>query len=360
MKLEGSKIVVGAALAVLAVATLAAGVLMTEKPSETHAASGPQYTVASTAAGGVYSRRTPHTADTPRIPGVGVYPGDLVTLECGVTDGDPVGPYNNHAWYFVHDNSRNEVDFWLNDHYVNSPNAANRLAPGVTTCANESSNPVQQNSAPQHDVPNAEYNQLAAVEWALNNAEDPQDHPEECAWFVSQALWAGGLPQSAQWNSQGSYKSGIPRSTYYGSQTANVAPELIQYLEQHFSTQWIPLGHMNAGNNNVPQAKPGDIIAYSWKGPDPKTGKYTIDHLAFVVGDAVKNPQYPMVAEWGQFNWNFLHWPKNHWDNPSSGYKERGWTYSELNHRYLQLEKGNQNMTAYLLHFNGGSLLSDY
>jgi hypothetical protein len=288
-------------------------------------------------------------------------------LECGVTDGDPVGNLNNHTWYYAHDNNRNEPDFWINDHYMNTPNAANQLAPGVVRCANESTNPMaQQNSTPRSEVANPMYNRLAAVNWALAHAEDPQTNGDECTKFVSDALWAGGLPQDATWNNNGHYVSGNPikghlPTVFTGSKTANTAPMLLDYLEHHYSYQWIPLGPMNAGNNNVPQAEPGDIIAYSWNGPDLKTGQYTIDHLAFVVGAADKNPQYPMVSEWGQLSWDLpINGPKYNLDNPNVHIIERGWTYSELNHMYLQQEPHHQNMTAYLLHFNGGNFVPNY
>ncbi len=141
LKREAGKIAAHTSLAALAIT--GGGLASFIETQSADAANGPQYTVAGTAAGGVYSRLTPHTADTPRIPGVGVYPGDVVTLKCGVTDGDPVGPYNNQTWHYVHDNSRpNEPDFWVNDHYLNTPNAANQLAPGETACPNESNNPL--------------------------------------------------------------------------------------------------------------------------------------------------------------------------------------------------------------------------
>jgi hypothetical protein len=340
MKLVGSKIVTALGLAILALA--AAGFGMLQGARTAHAGPSQVYTVdKNTAAGGVYARFGPHTNATMRINGFGVYPGQTVMLLCGVTDGDPVGPYQNKTWHFVADLSNpGESNFWLNDHYVDSPNVANQLAPGESKCANESTNPLAPN------IPNPEYNRTAAVNWALAHAKDPQTNGEECAKFVSEALWSGGLPQTpgtSGWNNQNGYWS---RGTWFpGTVTANAAQPLLDYLEQHFSTQWISLGRMNAGNNNIPQAQIGDIIAYSWK------GNGTIDHLAFIVGFAEKNSEYPLVAEWGQFNWIFV---VNNIINPSSRYQYRGWTWSAIHKIFLQQEKGNQNMTAYLLHFNGG------
>lgn len=107
---------------------------LTAKP--VHADGNPVYTVDPVAAaGGVYARYLPHTADTTSTPGYGAYPYDQVELLCGVTDGDPVGPYNNHTWHYVEDlNNTGEGPFWLNDHYVDSPQPANQLAPGELIC----------------------------------------------------------------------------------------------------------------------------------------------------------------------------------------------------------------------------------
>lgn len=353
----GGKIVVRMILTVLALGGVALGALKIVTSGTAKAASTLEYRVDPTnAATGVYARYGPHVNDTNRVNGYGVYPNETVALLCGVTDGDPVGQYANTTWHFVTDLSNpGEGNFWIADHYLDTPNVASQLTPGESLCPNESSNPV----AAQPTLLNPEYDRSAAVNWAIDNAEDPQTADEECAKFVSEALWAGGLPQTSQWNGQGGYWSGNPLhlnlSAYFtGTKTANTVPNLIQYLEKNFSTEWIPLGHMSAGNNDVPRAEVGDIIAYSWG------GKGTINHLAFIVGFAKNNPEYPLVAEWGQFDWSFLHYVQNNVVNPSSHYVERGWTWSELDKKYLQQEHGNQNMTAYLLHFNGGYTVPNY
>lgn len=369
---RGSKIVVLAMLIILVFSSVLGLSTVKIATAKAAAADALEYTVDPTnAAGGVYARYGPHTDDTNRVDGYGVYPNEVVELLCGVTDGDPVGQYNNTTWHFVTDLSNTgEGNFWVNDHYLDTPNAASQLTPGESLCPNESSDPVaaapaatpppvapptatQPPATPTQPtvptVPNPEYNRLAAVNWALAHAQDPQTNGEECAKFVSEALWAGELPQTLQWNNQGWYRSGL--TWFDGTVTANAAQPLLTYLEQNYSTEWVPLGKMSAGNNNVPEAEIGDIIAYSWNGDG------TIDHLAFIVGFAEGNPEYPLVAEWGQFaNYG----PGDILNNPTSPYVERGWTWSEINHMYLQQEPGNQGMTAYLLHFYGGYEAPNY
>jgi hypothetical protein len=88
----------------------------------------------------------------------------------------------------------------------------------------------------------------------------------------------------------------------------------------------------NLATNAVPDAQPGDIIAYDWSGDG------TIDHIALVV--SIASGQYPVVAEWGTYS-----------GGQASPYTSRGWTYSAKNHTWLQSERNQANMRAYLLHF---------
>jgi len=139
------KLAHGALLLTLGASTT--GFALMSDSKKAYAANSPQYTVSANASGGIYSRNTPNWNDTPRIPGQGIYQNDVLTLECGVTDGTPVGQYNNTTWYFVQDDSRNELDFWVPDHYMNTPNAPDQLAPGVITCPNEGTDPMADNTS---------------------------------------------------------------------------------------------------------------------------------------------------------------------------------------------------------------------
>jgi hypothetical protein len=180
---------------------------------------------------------------------------------------------------------------------------------------------------------NPNYDRTAAVSWALQNAQDPQAASALCTWFVSEALWAGGLPQTSDW------KAGTSDATY--------VPGLVQYMKENYSVTWTNITS-DLTTNAVPQAETGDIIVYSWN------GDATLDHMAFVVG--IASGDYPEVAEWGQFNfipdvWDYLF-------DPSSPYVERGWTYSSVNNEWLQVEF--PHMTAYLLHINGGVITPSF
>ena len=109
-----------------------------------HADGGLDYPVDPiTAAIGVFVRYGPHVDDTQRIVGDAASPGDTVQLLCGVTDGDPVGDYNNTTWHFVSDLNQPALgNFWINDHYLDTPNLGGQLTPGETMCPNESADPL--------------------------------------------------------------------------------------------------------------------------------------------------------------------------------------------------------------------------
>jgi hypothetical protein len=87
---------------------------------------------------GVWFRNSPHTADTDRVAGHGVYAGESVRLRC-YGWGDAVGAYSNRLWYDVTNvtrptNAGRANDGWLNAHYINDGKSANQLDSGVPAC----------------------------------------------------------------------------------------------------------------------------------------------------------------------------------------------------------------------------------
>ena len=297
--------------------------------------SAPTYQVYNTLGEGLELRTAP-TATSSAI--TNLADGTNLELDCWAEGQDVAGI--SSVWDSVTVESTGQTGY-VSDAYVNTPevnDGAVLTQDGVAECGGDSAVPTTGPQMPPTD-PNPEYDRTAAVEWALANAEDPQTNGSECAKFVSEALWAGGLPQTSTWNNSGGY---VSRLNYFdGTETANTVPNLVQYLEEHYSVQWESLGNMT--DNDVPLAQPGDIIIYSW----PGNGK--LDHMALVVGDANSNSRYPFVSEWG----NFAPWqPSYDVFNPSSPYIERGWTWSDMNNEWL--EQKYPGATAYLLHSNGG------
>ena len=88
---------------------------------------------------GVYFRSSPHTADTNRVTGYGVFAGDTVRLRCYAT-GDAVGP-NDTLWYYVDNVTRPTVPSsglantgYINAHYIDDKKVANQVDDGVLRC----------------------------------------------------------------------------------------------------------------------------------------------------------------------------------------------------------------------------------
>lgn len=124
---------------------------------------------------GVFARNSPHWNDTQRIAGDGAYDGDNVELLCGVTDGDPVGPYNNRTWHKVIDlNRSSEGQFWINDHLVKTPVNANQLVPGERDCEEQQANQGPRATSiffsPISGMPNGlALPNIASINYALND-----------------------------------------------------------------------------------------------------------------------------------------------------------------------------------------------
>lgn len=106
-----------------------------------NAATGPIFTVMNTSEtlpDGVWFRNSPHTADTSRITGLGVYKNEQVQLQCYAW-GDAVGPYNDQLWYYANNVTRPTVSGrtnvgYLNAHYINDGKNANVVDAGVSQC----------------------------------------------------------------------------------------------------------------------------------------------------------------------------------------------------------------------------------
>lgn len=326
-------------LAISMVATVTTAAITTT--TRASAASGPIFTVMNTSEtlpDGVWFRNSPHTADTDRVTGHGVYMNEQVRLRCYAW-GDAVGPYNNQLWYFVLNvtrptNASAANQGYLNAHYINDGKLANQIDSGLPQCGAAPTPPPP---------PNAFYNRTAAINWALTHAQDPQAYGAMCTWFVSNALWAGGFPKTAVWTDQGSYGSAP------GTRTAWWLPSFLSYIQANFSTTLTNITS-DFSTNAVPQAQPGDLILYDWGNGQG------ISHVALVV-DIAPN-QYPEVSEMGQYDLNLWDAAINKLVHVRSSYVKRGWTWSAVNNRWLQWKY--PNVKAYLLHINGGHFLPTY
>lgn len=296
--------------------------LMTLPPGLVANAAGTTFVVTQTGGIGVSLRDAPREGART---GVGPSEGEIVTSVCQILDGDPMGSFENRVWHFV---QSAHGDTWIPDTYLNTPNVANEATPGVPLCGMSSTAP-----AFITDGTAAPLDRNAAASWALANAEVEQPFPAACTWFVSNALWAGGLQRTTAWTDEGPERGVLQRRP--GTPTATAVAGLVDYLRGAYPAS--TYNDIGFADNAVPDAQVGDIIAYDWEGDK------TLDHLAFVV--AIADGNYPEVAEWGTND------TRNPFGSGGIGkYAKRGWTFSEKNHEWLQV--GSPNVKAFLLHLD--------
>jgi hypothetical protein len=147
-------------------------VTSTVTPMAALAASEPIYKVMNTDSpppDGVWFRNSPHTSDTDRVTGHGVYAGDQVSLACYAW-GDAVGPYDDTLWYEVSNITRPTVPSngkantgYLNAHYINDGKAAGQIDAGVPQCGVSAPAPVAA------ATPTVEYLLPDGFEWCHDN-----------------------------------------------------------------------------------------------------------------------------------------------------------------------------------------------
>lgn len=282
----------------------------------------------------IYDRNSPSMADTTRsYPDYSNY-GDQLELICG-TDGESVGPNNNRRWHLARNISRPEAgETYIPDRYLNTPNKANEKTPGEPECdsaplSNLGNNTINPQEA-EKIKPFISMDRNAAANWALAHAEDVPPEAGACTQFVSRALWKAGIPETAEWNSKEFSPSISNGDLKRRSAAAWLAPELVSYFQKQ---PYAEFSELNVKQFNIPKARKGDFVAYDWSGDG------SIDHLSLIVGAAENNPQYPLVAEWGVYG------------SKPVNYNERGWTWSKKNNSWLQDEREQQNIRAYLIHF---------
>lgn len=157
-----------------------------------------------------------------------------------------------------------EPNGWISDAYIN----IGVSQPSTPACI---------------DTKTPSYDREVATTWARQHANDePRFKGNDCAFFVSRALWAGGFPQVDNWKED---NEGIgpwakpPRN-------ARLADALKNYLVGE--TGYATIKELTWEQNDVPDAQLGDLIMYDWT---PADG--IIDHVVIITGFSGK---YPLVS----------------------------------------------------------------
>lgn len=313
----------------------------------------PQYTVMN-AEGGIYWRSEPNWNAAEAISGFGVYNGTTIEVHC-YQSGSSVPGSADTMWEQATDVAGSGYGSgWLNEHFINDGQPIDQPSPGVPPCGSPPSEEHSVEHAEEHPgggdddatsggsgtatptngSSTVTFNRQATVAWAKAHAKASPGYPAACTWFISQALWAGGLPKTASWTSTGSH--GHSWSKRPGTAAAWDVPDFVSYIMGTFPHSTLRKLTFSASTNSVPEAEAGDVIVYDWSGSSSVLAYYYLAHAALIVG--FDKNHGPRVAEWGT---NGTH---------PTPYPSRFWTWSKLHNEWLQQEY--PKVEAFLLHID--------
>jgi hypothetical protein len=181
------------------------------------------------------------------------------------------------------------------------------------------------------------FNRHAAVAWATEHFNDPQAYPAACTWFVSLALWAGGLPQTPLWTSAGSH--GHPWSKRPGSVAAWCLPEFLACILSGYPRSTLRQLPLSPTTQSVPDAQLGDVILFDWRGQSTALEWTYLRHAALIVDFAAGHG--PLVAEWAIDG------------RKPNTCPSRFWTWSARSREWLAVKY--PRAQAFLLHIEAGA-----
>lgn len=245
--------------------------------------------------------------------------GVTVTIACETT-GEPVsnGYQTITIWDRLTDGS------WLPNAFLDTGTASG--TPGVPRCDTTTDRAT---SDPAPTVNTSGYDRIAAAVWAIQHYDDPERFPDaDCTWYVTNALWAAGLPKTPQWtgNSHDLDRLASRRDWLTGGPTKTTAnPDaLINYLTRRgLATKT----RIDWSDNSAGGAQVGDLIGYDWDTPTPDG---TIDHLAIIT--KIDDTGYPLRSQ---------HTPAR---------LNAGWTYDPTHHTWIEHTHPGWRRQAWLIH----------
>lgn len=155
------------------------------------------------------------------------------------------------------------------------------------------------------------YNRSAAASWAKQNWNADSKFSTDCTWFVSQALWAGGLPKTSSWTNRSlDWNDQAAKSMYPGPSRAAANADYFKNALR--DAGYATVKEVNWSDNTAGGARIGDVIAYDWDG----AADGIIDHVAIVT--SLNASGQPSVTQ--------------HTPNQASRY----WSWSESEGKWIQ------------------------
>lgn len=291
-----------------------------DSPREDHV-----YSIVNTDGAGAWLHGDPGLGDEDDL--VRVMPeGMSFDADCYVLD-TPIGPNGNEIW--LHGTDETGATGYFTDHYSDSE-WSNRtgntlLSQGLPFC--DEATTEDSGLSSDEMIYSLPYDPTRATNWALTHATDTPPYDASCTWFVSNALWAGGLEKTTEWTDEGSHGTLLHRP---GTRAAWSVESFARYiLDEYPGASVTTLEPDTFKANKVANADVGDVMMYDWEGDGE------IDHASMITN--IAEGQYPEVSGWSEGSDG----------SQSVDYVRRGWTYSEVRDEWLQ-EKY-PNATAYLI-----------
>jgi hypothetical protein len=268
--------------------------------------------------------------------------GTTFVITCDVASDDVNG---DNIWDYGTDTDTGQTgyaaDYYIDTNVTQGQEAAQLAAQGVPTCGQSSAsnqptmvNPQSGTGSGGIPIPPVSFDRAGATAWASANVYAPQRYGDDCTWFVSQALWAGGLPQSSDWTDHTwNLFDQAARSQYPGpSQTAAEADYLVKYL---VGNGYATITQIDWTDNTAAGAQPGDLIAYHWNDWEQPT---VVDHLAIV--DHLNADGYPVIDQHSPEHQRYWSWDPDH----------HGWIQQV--DRPLNPQGARVDPTAWLIHIH--------
>ena len=133
---------------------------------------------------------------------------------------------------------------------------------------------------------------MQAVHYAQALLDAPYNFENDCTYYVSQALWLGGMEPTADWTPKTSDPSKLashaPWNNPGPSKVAADADDFKKYMERSHTAI---VKKITWSDNTAAGAELGDVIAYDWDGP----ADGHIDHLAIVT--SFTDDHHPNVSQ---------------------------------------------------------------
>lgn len=201
---------------------------------------------------------------------------------------------------------------YITDYYTSTPGLEGNYTPGIRQC---DSQPGPAPAPPP--APKTIYNRQQAASWALSNVNKRNGSPffstsqtsdgRDCTFFVSSALWAGGLPKSADWTNNSTDWNKLASHRWIPGATKDAANA--DYFKNYVVNNHIAtIKEVSWSDNTAGGAQLGDVIGYDWNGrPDG-----ILDHLAIVT--SLNQYGYPSVTQHSPSRTRYWSWdPAGNW-----------------------------------------------